>query len=116
MSDVGQWAENLALEYLEKQGLNPLDRNFRAKFGELDIIMEDGGCVVFVEVRYRASEHYGGPLASITRTKQRRLIKAASAFLKKNASLAQRPCRFDVVAVGGSREEPAIRWVAKAFS
>ncbi len=78
--------------------------------------MEDGDCVVFVEVRYRASDRYGDGLASITRSKQRRIIKAASAFLKRHQKLAHRPCRFDAVAVSGSRSAPVIRWVAKAFS
>jgi putative endonuclease len=96
--------------------LKLLDRNFRQKAGELDIIMEDGNCIVFVEVRYRASNRYGDGLASVTRPKQRRMIRAASAYLARHKNLAVWPCRFDVIAISGAKTTPVIRWVANAFS
>jgi putative endonuclease len=82
----------------------------------LDIIMEDDNCIVFVEVRYRASNTYGGGLASVTRPKQQRTIRAASAYLGRHKNLAAWPCRFDVVAISGAKSAPVIRWVANAFS
>jgi putative endonuclease len=92
-----------------------MTRNHREKFGELDIVMEDGDGVVFVEVRYRASDRWGDSLASVTGAKQRRLINAARSYLKRHPALASRPCRFDVVAVDGERLSPRIRWVRRAF-
>ena len=78
--------------------------------------MEDAATVVFVEVRYRATSQWGDGLASITRTKQRRLINAARSYLKHHPALAHRACRFDVVSISGSREAPVIRWVRDAFA
>lgn len=111
----GAWAEALACADLETRGLTLVERNFRLKCGELDLIMRDERRVVFVEVRYRASERWGGGLASVTRAKQRRLISAASGFLKTRPELRRLPCRFDVVAVSGTVDAPIIRWVQGAF-
>lgn len=77
--------------------------------------MLDNSSVVFVEVRYRASEQWGGGLASVTRAKQRRLINAARSYLKQHPELANHPCRFDVVAVSDSEAAPRLRWVRDAF-
>jgi putative endonuclease len=100
---------------LTNRGLIPLERNFRRKCGELDLIFEDHNVIVFVEVRYRASERWGGGLASVTPKKQRRLINAASAWLKQNPGHSDRPCRFDVVSVSGSAASPTLNWVRSAF-
>ena len=61
----GQWAENIAFDYLTKQGLKPLERNFQGPGGEIDIIMEDKKVIAFVEVRYRANDHFVSALESI---------------------------------------------------
>ncbi|MGE0625271.1 MAG: YraN family protein [Pseudomonadales bacterium] len=111
----GAWAETLVCADLEARGLVLIDRNFRRKCGELDLIMRDAGRVVFVEVRYRASERWGGGLESVTPAKRRRLVRAAKAFLLARPDLKRLPCRFDVVAVTGSSENPGIRWVRGAF-
>lgn len=78
--------------------------------------MEDGGCVVFVEVRYRASDRWGGGLESIVPVKRRRLVNTARSFLKKHPTLSRRACRFDVVAITGEHRDPTIRWVRHAFA
>jgi putative endonuclease len=78
--------------------------------------MEDGDCVVFVEVRYRASDRWGNGLESIVPAKRRRLVNTARSFLKKHPALKQRACRFDVVAITGKHSEPSIRWVRHAFA
>jgi putative endonuclease len=111
----GNSAEAAAVDYLKARGLKVLARNHREKFGELDIVMADGNCVVFVEVRYRASRRWGGALASVNPPKQRRLIKAAQSYLEKHPGLKSCPCRFDVVAVEGDLENAEIRWVRRAF-
>lgn len=111
----GAWAEALVCADLEARGLSLLERNFRRKCGELDLIMRDAGRLVFVEVRYRASERWGGGLASVTPAKRRRLVRAASSFLAYRPDLRHLPCRFDVAAVSGTFESPRIRWVRGAF-
>ena len=79
------------------------------------MVMEDADCLVFVEVRYRASNRWGDGLASITAAKQRRLITAARSYLRRHPELRPKPGRFDVVSISGPGDEPTIRWVRRAF-
>ena len=107
----GTAREAEARRALEGAGLNFRAANVRFRFGEIDLIMDDGDAIVFVEVRYRESRAFGGAAASVTPAKQKRLIRAASAWLAANPALAQRPCRFDVVAMGGGPPQ----WIRDAF-
>ncbi|MGD8416123.1 MAG: YraN family protein [Pseudomonadales bacterium] len=116
MNATGSWAEDLALADLESHGLRLLARNFRRRWGELDLVMRDTRCLVFVEVRYRASSRWGGGLASVDRAKQRRLVRAANGYLQLHPRLAHTPCRFDVYAITGNQETPECRWVKQAFA
>lgn len=95
----GNAGEDEALEHLRRHGLVLLERNFRCKAGEIDLIMRDGAALVFIEVRKRAGAGFGGALASITPAKQRRLIRAAQFYLLRVKPPP--PCRFDVVAIDG---------------
>lgn len=95
----GQAGEDAALAYLAAHGLRLVERNFRCKLGEIDLIMRDGPGLVFVEVRRRSSASHGGAVASITPAKQRRLTRAAQYYLLRHKPLP--PCRFDVVAIDG---------------
>ena len=108
---TGIQGEAQARRLLERAGLRFRAANVRYRFGELDLLMDDGESLVFVEVRYRESSGFGGAAASVTRGKQRRLIRAAQAWLAQHPALAQRPCRFDVVALGGGGDE----WIRDAF-
>lgn len=92
-----------------------LESNYRRKCGELDLVMLDRSTLVFVEVRYRSSNRWGGALASVTRKKQRRLINAASSYLQQHPQFKGKPCRFDVVAITGTAAEPELKWVRSAF-
>src|SRR5690606_2022542 len=92
--EAGSDAEDAALAYLEKAGLRLVLRNYRCKAGELDLVMLDGKTLVLVEVRYRASDQYGGAAASITYGKQRRIINAARHLLATRADLRRYPARF----------------------
>lgn len=109
----GQAAEDAAWHYLRGQGLRLLQRNYRTPGrggGEIDLIcQEPDGTVVFVEVRSRQSQQFGGALASIGWQKQQRIIRAASHWLLRFG--AQRACRFDVIAVQGGQ----IQWLPGAF-
>jgi putative endonuclease len=91
-------------------------RNFACRAGEIDLVMRDGGTLVFVEVRYRRSTSFGGAAMSVTRGKQLRIVRAAGFFLLRHPEYRDDPCRFDVVAIEGDRNAPIIGWIAGAFS
>ena len=102
---LGQLGEDRALAHLQSQGQTLVQRNFRCKGGEIDLIMRERGGLVFVEVRQRADARHGGAAASVTPAKQRRLVIAAQVYLLRLATLP--PCRFDVIAIDGS----ALTWL-----
>lgn len=112
---VGRSAEALAAAYLGTQGLRTLCKNYRCSRGEIDIVMQEGGTIVFVEVRYRASSRYLDPLESITFEKQSRIVKAARHFLQTRLRGRQAPCRFDVLTLLGDLADPKIQWIKAAF-
>jgi len=108
----GAAAEQLAAEYLQRKGLSVIERNFRVKGGEIDLICRDGKTTVFVEVRLRSRSDFGGAAASITGTKQARLILAARHWLLRHG---ETPCRFDCMLFDGV-EANNIEWLRNAFS
>jgi putative endonuclease len=108
----GREAENLAARYLQKQGLRVVDRNFRIRGGEIDLICRDGRVLVFVEVRLRQRADFGGAGASITATKRRRLILAARFYLARHGDCE---CRFDCVLLA-DLDENKLTWIRHAFS
>jgi len=110
---AGNRGEARAEKFLNGHGLKTFRRNWQCRHGEIDLVMFDDATVVFVEVRMRTPLGYGGGLDSVDFRKQRKLVQAASYFLARNASLAERPCRFDVVAIEGENGE--IEWVRGAF-
>lgn len=107
----GNKAELEACSYLQKSGLKLLEKNFSTKAGEVDLIMQDDDMLVFIEVRYRKNADFGGAAASVTPSKQRRIIKAALAYQQKHAP--QSSMRFDVVAIEG--DNTSIDWIKSAF-
>ena len=111
----GAAVEAAALAWLQHQGLRLLARNAHSRGGELDLVMEDAGSVVFVEVRYRAGQGFGGGAASVDAGKRRRLVQAAAAWLGAHPALAARPCRFDVVLASGDPHAPRFDWQRAAF-
>jgi putative endonuclease len=115
MRSTGAIFEDLALAHAERDGLRLIARNFNCRYGELDLIMRDRAIVVFLEVRYRRSQAFGGALDSVSASKRDRLSKAASLFLQANPALANHACRFDVIAISGSAEAPLFNWQRNAF-
>jgi putative endonuclease len=109
----GAAVEAAAQHHLREAGLRPVTTNARYRRGEIDLIMRDGDVVVFVEVRYRASAHFGGGAASVDLRKRRKLVIAAQLFLQSHPWLAEQPCRFDVVEASG--EPPQLNWLRDAF-
>jgi putative endonuclease len=111
MNRRGEAAELLAAAFLRAQGLTVTQRNYRCRFGEIDIVARDGGTLVFVEVRQRRSEDFGGAGESITAAKRARIISAARHYLAR--SRRSPPCRFDAVLIRG--DPPRIEWLRNAF-
>lgn len=109
----GRLAEDRALEFLQSAGLKLLDRNYRSRYGEIDLIMEEGRTIVFVEVRYRRSNRFGGAAESVDSRKQSRLTLAAAGFLKERR--LNRPARFDVAALSPGPDGVSIAWIKGAF-
>jgi putative endonuclease len=109
---LGNHAEHQALSYLEQQGLTLLQRNYRWKGGEIDLIMQDQNSLVFVEVRYRSNPYFADALASIGYHKQQRLIRTAQRYLQRNyrSGLA---CRFDVIGIDAQQH---CTWIKNAFN
>lgn len=108
----GREAEALAARYLECCGQRVLARNFSVRGGEIDLICRDGKTLVFVEVRLRTRRDFGGAGASITATKQRRIILAARHYL---VGKPECDCRFDCILLDGL-DEKRIEWIKNAFS
>lgn len=105
----GQIGEDDALAYLQCQGLTLVERNFRCKGGEIDLVMQAPDTLIFVEVRKRADTKHGGAAASVTPAKQKRLIFAAHIFLQRYKMPPA--CRFDVIAIDGTE----ISWLKNAI-
>lgn len=107
---LGQSAETRAEAFLKSQGLTPVARNWRCRFGELDLVMRDRDTLVFVEVRLRNHGGFGDGFDSVSPAKQHRLLAAARAYL---ATLKSTPnCRFDVVSM---RDGVPPNWLKNAF-
>lgn len=95
---TGRAGEDLAAAYLAEKGFRILERNFRCPRGEIDLVCEQGGVLVFVEVKARSGTERGEPGEAVGRDKQARLVKAASLYLSRRRAW-ERPCRFDLVSV-----------------
>jgi putative endonuclease len=113
---IGRRAEDLAAEYLTARGCEILQRNYRRRLGELDLVAREGGVLVVAEVRTRANAGFGSAAASVDYRKQRRITRAAQQLLQQRAELARFPVRFDVLVVSDlSGPRPQIEWIRHAF-
>lgn len=112
ITSKGNDAEQRAATFLQQHNLVLLEKNYRCRFGEIDLIMRDDDTVVFIEVRMRTNPHYGGAAASITPTKQTKLIRAARHYLAAHDD--DFPCRFDAILISGERENE-IEWIRNAL-
>jgi putative endonuclease len=113
---LGARAEQLALEHLQAHGLTIVERNYRRRLGEIDLVALDHGVLVIAEVRTRSSDAFGGAAASIDGRKQRRIIRAAEQLLQRNRDYAALPVRFDVLIVTATAAgTPGVHWLRHAF-
>ncbi|MDD5434260.1 MAG: YraN family protein [Nitrospira sp.] len=94
----GRHGEEMAAEYLVNQGYRVLEKNYRNHFGEIDIIAEESGTIVFIEVKLRNLNSYGSPEAAVDTWKQLRLSRTAAGYIAEKR-VTERPCRFDVVSI-----------------
>ncbi len=111
---TGQWAEQLAFEFLVERKLQPLVRNFRWRGGEIDLVMLDRDCLTFVEVRYRSSTKFTSASHTVDRQKQHKVIQTAAMFVARNHAFSTATMRFDVVAIEGP-DGQRIHWLKDAF-
>lgn len=112
--EIGQRIEQLASRYLQDNGLVTITQNYLQRGGEIDLIMQEGDLLIFVEVRYRRNQQFGGALESVTRKKQQRIIQTAQLFLQQYQA-PYSGCRFDVIAIEPSKNDFNINWVKDAF-
>jgi len=111
----GEEVEAVALEFLLTRGFRLLEKNYRCRYGEIDLVMMDKQDLVFVEVRYRKNDLFGGAAQSIDRKKQQKLRRTAEKFLQQHHSMTFEGCRFDVVAVSGPPSNYSIELIKDAF-
>ena len=111
----GQIAEEFALNFLKKEKLKLIAKNFYFRQGEIDLIMRDAKTLVFIEVRYRQSATYGSALESVTKQKQQRIIKTAQYFLLQNKKYQQSAIRFDVISLQKEISKATTLWIKSAF-
>ena len=111
----GQLAEACALAFLQQKGLRLIERNAQYTVGELDIIMRNDDTLVFVEVRQRKSNLFGGAAHSIDRRKMKKCALAAQCWLKQNSQFVKMSCRFDAVLLTGTENNWQIDWIENAF-
>lgn len=116
--EIGDQYETLALAHLENAGYALLHQNYRCKRGEIDLIMHKDSEIIFVEVKYRKSAHFGNAAEMVTASKQQKLSVTAQHFLTKY-NYHNVPCRFDVIAFSSNNVEhngaPALNWIKNAF-
>ncbi len=100
---TGAAYEERAAGYLTERGYRILERNYRCRSGEIDLIAREGAFLVFLEVKYRRTETFGGPAEAVHAAKQRAICRTADYYRMKRRIPESQPCRFDVVAILGSR-------------
>ena len=108
---TGQAAEALAAAYLQSQKLKLVAKNFRYEYGEIDLIMQDGNSLVFIEVRLRSNASFGGAAMSVTRSKQEKIKRTAQRYMQLHGESA---CRFDVILMHAI-DINAVEWLKNAF-
>lgn len=116
-TQIGFKAELQAKHYLEQQGLTFRESNFLAKVGEIDLIMQDGPTLVFIEVRFRRKLGFGSAIDSVTFTKQKKLTKTAQLYMLKRFKSVEIDCRFDVVGIDycPNQRTQDLTWIKNAF-
>ncbi|MES2603489.1 MAG: YraN family protein [Pseudomonadota bacterium] len=112
----GQHFEDSALQFLQARNMQLVERNYRCRLGEIDLVVHDGATLVFVEVRYRRSNSHGPAFATVDARKQHKIRNAARHFLHRYKQYGNCVCRFDVMGIeADSAGKPRIQWIPNAF-
>ena len=114
--DIGRLAEESACRHLQMHGLTLIDKNYRCKIGEIDLIMQDKEHVVFVEVRHRENNERGSGLESVDKRKMNKIIRTATLYLQDKEWLYKVHSRFDVISMLGPIHTAEIEWIKNAFT
>ena len=115
-NERGRWGEQLAADYLQRRGYELLAKNFRSRWGEIDLIAARGGYLVFVEVKLRKSDAYGAPAAFVDEAKRQRIRRTAEIWLQSHADPSERQPRFDVIEIDAPEgRAPRMRHLENAF-
>lgn len=112
---TGDAAEDRACRHLQHLGLTLIARNYRCPYGEIDLVMQHGSTLVFVEVRYRRQTAFGTPMETVDARKQARLRATAEHYLQQDRRTSNAACRFDIVAVTGAPDGDRLTWLQNAF-
>lgn len=112
---TGGHYEEVAASYLAKQGIQILDRNYRCRMGEIDIVAREGRTYVFCEVKFRTTGSAGDPAEAVDSRKQATIFRVAAYYLKQHRLSENTSCRFDVIAMTGAGAYTQIRWIPDAF-
>ncbi|MBF0490188.1 MAG: YraN family protein [Candidatus Omnitrophica bacterium] len=113
---LGQFGEEYTCKYLQSKGYTILDRNFRNKIGEIDIIAQEGTVVCFIEVKTRRTMQYGAPFEAVHSSKQRKMVRMALSYLKYKFRTVDVLSRFDVISIyQAATEEPTLHHLRNAF-
>lgn len=111
----GAKAEQIAATFLQQKGLILIEKNFRSKYGEIDLIMREAKILVFIEVRLRSNQRFGGAAASIGQSKQQKLSNTAEYYLQQHSqAYAHYGCRFDAILMQ-TADINAVEWIKNAF-
>ena len=113
--NIGSWYEQLACRYIKENGASILNRNYRLKNGEIDIIAKDDNYLCFIEVKYRKDQKYGGPEAAVSFHKQKQICHVSRYYVYSKGYSEFTPIRYDVIAVSGEDGNSSIKWIKNAF-
>ncbi|MCR5655947.1 MAG: YraN family protein [Butyrivibrio sp.] len=113
--EIGAYYESIVCDYLAENGIKILERNFRCKLGEIDIVAEDNGYISFIEVKYRAGSKYGTAEAAVDFRKQKTVCRVSDFYCKRYGLSENQPRRFDVAAVNVEDGAAKINYIKNAF-
>ncbi|MBI1818996.1 MAG: YraN family protein [Nitrospirae bacterium] len=111
--EYGREAETYAASYLKQKGYKIVEKNYKTRFGEIDLIATDRNTLVFLEIKARQNDHFGGPAGAVTRTKRQKIVKMAKFYLMSKK--IERDIRFDVLLIVGALESPSVELIQNAF-
>ena len=114
-AELGRSGEALAERYLKKKGYRILERNFRGRYGEIDIIAGKADGLIFIEVKTRSGSKYGAPKEAVDARKASRIIKASQEYMQSKGTPEDTAIRFDVIGISTEKEEPEIEHIEAAF-